>query len=180
MRVGGLLALGLIIVCYGSPAEAQYRNNQFGFEAGYLFYGISSDGSSALVERSGPLVGVRTGFKLTDRFWITNRAAFSWRDQIQSRGFADQTVYVLHLVPAAVRYYFATNRWRPFVAVTNSFQFFMNGSAGNVFWGPGGSAGMELRLRRDVFLGFQLDAFHMWGDGEFPVVAATLQLDLFL
>lgn len=164
----------LALAAQSAPAFAQYRSHQFGFEAGYLFYGTDA---SVPVEDHGPLVGLRAGWKLTDQFWLTSRAGFAWRDQVVD---VDQTIFILHLVPIAARYYVLTDRFRPFVGVTNSFQFFANGGAGNVFWGPGGSAGLEVRLRRDMFLGFQLDVFHMWGDGEYPVVASTLQLDFFL
>lgn len=175
------LSFGLVLAILAgpsAPAWAQYRGHQFGFEAGYLGFGNSAVERPADVENHGPMVGVRTGWKLTDRFWLTNRAALSFRDQLPTR--FDQTIYILQVVPVAARYYFMTDRFRPFMGVTNAFHFFLNGSAGNVFWGPGGSAGFETRLRRDVFLGLQVDVLHMWGDGEFPTVAISLQLDFFL
>ena len=179
----GMVRAALMLVAFAiafgssSSASAQYKNAQFGFEAGYLGYGTTNNRAAAAVENHGPMVGVRTAWKLTDHFWLTNRAAFAWRDQIE---LVDRTIFILHLVPVAARYYFMTDRFRPFVGVTQSFQFFMNGQAGHVFWGPGGSAGFEVRLRKDVFLGLQADVFHMWGDGEFPAAAISLQLDLFL
>jgi len=177
VRLGFSCFAFIAVVVASSTAAAQYKNSQFGFEAGYLAYGNSNNDEVAAVESHGPLVGVRTGWKLSDHFWLTNRAAFAWRDQIER---VDRTIFILHLVPVAVRYYFLTDRFRPFLGATQSFQFFMNGDAGTTFWGPGASAGFEVRLRRDVFLGVQADVFHMWGDGEFPVGAISLQLDLFL
>ncbi len=181
MLRGAIVSFTFLVVCgFASPAAAQYRNTQFGFEAGYLYYGVD-DNADAPVQKHGPLVAFRSAFKLTDHWWLSARIGLSFRDEVlPTTSGSAPTVYILHLVPVAGRYYFLTDGIRPFLGLTQSFQFFLNGSRGNVFWGPGGSGGIEFKLQRDVFLGLQTDVFHMFGDGEFPVVGVTAQLNLFL
>jgi len=156
--------VGVLLSMTSGAANAQYRSGQFGFEAGYLGFAEPNSNRATEVENHGPMVGIRAGYRITDNVWLTQRAALSWRDQQPVR--FDETIFVLHLVPVAARYYFATDRIRPFVGVTNTVQFFTNGQAGNAFWGPGGSAGVEWRWGRDIFSGLQVDVFHVWGAAE--------------
>jgi outer membrane protein W len=172
-----LLLLGFVSMCalWGARAEAQYKNGQFGFEAGYFFIGKDSQ-----LTTHNFSVGMRGGFKLTDNVWFTGRAALSFPGDA---GAAKNTVVLLHLVPVDVRYYFKTDSFRPFLGVTNSFQILANQEIeSSAFWGPGVTGGMELRLRRDLFLGFQADAYWMFVfEGEdAPLVTVTTQLLFFL
>jgi hypothetical protein len=172
-RILSSLLLFAALSAFADSARAQYKNMQFGFEAGILFYG---DDARVPVEDLGPLLGLRGAYKASDHWWFTSRAALSFREQT---GFTDQTVFILHLVPVDVRYYFLTDRFRPFLGLTNHFQFFLNGNAGNVFWGPGGTVGLEAKVRKDTFFGLQTDLVYTIGDGEFPVISTTAQLNFF-
>lgn len=172
-----LLALVLIGIGLGfaPPASAQYKNAQFGFEGGYFLIGRDSQ-----LTLHNFMVGLRGGYKSTDRWWFTARAGLSFPGD---DGAANNTVVLLHLVPVDVRYYFQTDSFRPFVGVTNSFQLLFNQEIESAaFWGPGVTTGMEIRLRRDLFLGVQLDAYWMFVfEGEdAPLITATTQLLFFL
>lgn len=157
-----------------SEAQAQYKNGQIGFEGGYMFLGSKSG-----LDSNGVLVGLRGAYKGSDNWWFTARAGISFRGE----EFSDRTVVLFHLVPAAVRYYFFTDRFRPFLGVTNSFQFLANNTGpSSVFWGPGVNGGMEFRLKRDLYLGFQADAFWMFvfQGPDAPLITTTVQLNFFL
>ena len=165
----------IALVALPRVADAQYKNAQFGFEGGYFYVG-----KNAGLSEHNFCIGMRGGYKSTDRWWFTARAGLSFPSDV---GGVDNTVVLLHLVPVDVRYYFETDAFRPFVGVTNSFQLLFNQEIeSNAFWGPGITGGMEFRLRRDLFLGVQLDLFWMFvfeGD-DAPLGTATTQLIFFL
>lgn len=157
-----------------SPAAAQYRNAQFGFEGGYFFVGSASG-----LDSHNFSLGLRGGFKSSDHWWFTGRAHLGFAGEPVS----DATVLILHVVPVEVRYYFETDAFRPFAGITNSFQFLFNQTIeANAFWGPGLAGGMEFKLRRDLFLGFQLDAYYMvvFDGDDAPLLTLTTQLIFFL
>ncbi len=163
-----------------TSAHAQYKNNQFGFEGGYMYIG---DGTG--LDSSGALIGMRAAYKASDHWWFSARAGLSFRgDEIPGVGSTrDNTVVLFHLVPVAARYYFLTDFTRPFVGVTNSLLFLTNQEVDtSVLWGPGVSAGIEFRLRRDLFLGFQADAYYMISldIDDAPLVTFTTQINFFL
>ncbi len=171
--------LALLIVVAGTAFSgeswAQYRGNQFGFEAGYSFLG-----KKAGLDSHGFLVGLRGAFKTTDHWWFSGRALVSFRGE---QDFSNNTVVLLHVVPVDARYYLQTDYFRPFVGVTNSFQFLFNQTIDtNVLWGPGVTGGLEIRLKRDTFLAFQLDAYWMFvfEGPDAPLLTATSQLIFFL
>jgi hypothetical protein len=168
-----LLSLALLFL--PRLAEAQYKNGQFGFEGGYFFIGEDSGLTS-----HNFAIGMRGAYKNTDQWWFSARAMVSFPGDIGGR---DNTVVLLHLVPVDVRYYFQTDSFRPFVGVTNSFQFLFNQEIeSDVFWGPGVTAGMEIRLRRDIFLGIEIDAYWMFvfEGPDAPLISVTPQLIFFL
>jgi hypothetical protein len=175
VRWATAVAVGVLALAAGSRAEAQYKSGQFGFEGGYFFLG-----SRSLLNQHNFSFGLRGGYKASDHWWFMGRAQLSFPpEQVPP----NSTVVLLHLVPIEARYYFQTDAWRPFVGITNSFQLLFNQDINHTaVWGPGGTAGMEFRLRRDLYLGFELDAFWMLvfeGD-DFPLVTATTQLIFFL
>lgn len=175
MRVLAGLLLITCVLAVPRPADAQYKNQQFGFEGGYYFIGDDSGLTS-----NNFAIGLRGAYKSADHWWFSARAMVSFPGEPGGR---DNTVVLFHLVPVDVRYYFQTDSFRPFVGLTNSFQFLFNQEQeSDVFWGPGGVAGMELRLRRDLFLGFQIDASWMFvfEGPDAPLVTATTQLLFFL
>lgn len=175
LRVLRLLLLLSALFALPRAAEAQYKNGQFGFEGGYFFIGEDSGLTS-----HNFAIGLRGAYKNTDQWWFSARAMVSFPGDI---GGQDNTVVLLHLVPVDVRYYFQTDSFRPFVGVTNSFQFLFNQEIeSDVFWGPGVTAGFELRLRRDIFLGLQLDAYWMFvfQGPDAPLISVTPQLIFFL
>ena len=166
--------MALCILGWSNDAEAQYKNGQIGFEGGYMFLGSNSG-----LDNHGVLLGLRGAYKGSEHWWVTARAGVSLRGET----FSDRTVVLFHLVPAAVRYYFFTDRFRPFLGVSNSFQFLANNTTDStVYWGPGATAGAEFRLRRDLFIGFQLDAFYMFvfQGPDVPLITSTIQLNFFL
>lgn len=156
-------------------AEAQYKSGQFGFEAGYLYLNPSS-----LLNTHNLMLGLRGGYKVSDHWWFTARAQLSFpSEQVPP----NSTVVLLHLAPVDARYYFQTDTFRPFLGVTNSFQFFFNQDIGHtVVWGPGACGGMEFRLRRDLYLGVQADVYYMFEfEGtNFPMFTLTSQILFFL
>ena len=164
-----------------TAAHAQYKNNQFGFEGGYMFIG---DGTG--LNSHGFLVGLRAAYKASDHWWFSARAGLSFRgDENPELGgsLKANTVVLFHLVPVEARYYFLTDSTRPFVGISNSFQFLTNQEIdANVFWGPGVTAGIEFKLRRDLFLGFQADGYYMlvFGQDDAPLATFTTQLNFFL
>ncbi len=174
-----VIFLALLVASVVGPgtgeARAQYKSGQIGFEGGYMFLG-----RDAGLDSHGLLVGLRGGYKASDRWWFSARAGVSFRGEQDTSG---RTVVMFHLVPVDARYYLATDAVRPFVGVTNSFQILANQTIpSSVFWGPGAVAGVETRLARDVFLGFQVDASWMlvFEGPDAPMVTATSQLLFFL
>ncbi len=97
---------------------------------------------------------------------------------------APNTVIVLQLTPVMVKHYFKTDAFRPFVGVTNAFFFTINGDASvpTAVWGPGVNAGMEFKLARDLFLGFEGTAYYTFNfDGsDAAVFTVNTQLIFFL
>lgn len=172
--LAGVIVSGALLV--PDEAEAQYRNYTFGFEGGY----------SLLTEGTGLkphnfAVGMFGGWKSSDRWWFSGRALMSFPGQLDN---APNTVIHVHFVPISVQYYFATDNVRPYLGLTNSFQFFANGGDGvpGALWGPGVTAGLEIKLRRDLFLGFKSDAFWMFifEGNDAQVVTVTSQIIFFL
>lgn len=167
--------LFVIFLALPSAAEAQYKNGQIGFDGGYMFLG-----SKSLLDSHGFLLSLRGAYKASDHWWFTARAGVSFRGERQA---SQNTVVLFHVVPIDARYYFKTDNFRPFVGVTNSFNLLFNQTIpSNVFWGPGVTAGMEFRLARDIFLGFEADAFWMFifqGD-DAPLITTSAQLTFFL
>lgn len=175
LRASAALFAVLVLAAWSSRAEAQYKNAQIGFEGGYMFLGNES-----ALHSHGLLLGLRGGYKASDRWWFTARAAVSFRGEETG---SNRTVVLFHLVPVDVRYYFQTDAFRPFVGLTNSFQLLFNQTIEtNVMWGPGITAGMEFRLKRDLFLGFQGDAkwLFVFEAPDVPLVTLTTQLIFFL
>lgn len=169
-----LLVVGLLTV--GGRAEAQYKNGQFGFEGGYSF--ISEDSG---LDANSFILGLRGAYKGTDHWWFSARAGVGFRGELSPT--SQKTVVVFNLMPVDVRYYFMTDRVRPFLALGSTFNFLFNTNlATSVIWGPQLSAGIEIRLQRDLFLGFQADGG--WGfvfEGpDAPFATATVQLLFFL
>lgn len=177
--IGDVRALRLLLLltalAFPGAAQAQYKNGQFGFEAGYFFAGEDTG-----LTQNNFALGMRGAYKNTDQWWFSARALVSFPGEPGGR---DNTVVLLHLVPVDVRYYLKTDSFRPFVGITNSFQFLFNqDQESDVYWGPGATAGMEFRLRRDLFLGFQVDAFWMFvfQGPDAPLITANTQLIFFL
>lgn len=157
-------------------AEAQYKNGQFGFEGGYSYLGSDS----ALDEHSF-LLGMRGAYKGTDHWWFSARTMIGFRGEQST--LSTNTVVLFHVMPVDVRYYFLTDTFRPFVAAGTTFNFLFNQTIeSSVFWGPQLSVGAEFRLKRDLFLGVQVDAgynFVFQGPDHFASTA-TAQLIFFL
>ncbi|MEM1022246.1 MAG: hypothetical protein AAGD10_19700 [Myxococcota bacterium] len=136
-----------------SEVEAQYKSTQFGYEAGYRWISNRTGLSS-----SAPFIGTRVGYRLSDNLWLSSRIGFDFRDQLVGEPL---TVFLLHLTPLDARWYFTTDRFRPFLGLTTAFQFFLNGPLASANWGPGALGGFEARIFPDVFLGIQLEYEHM-------------------
>lgn len=169
-----LFALGLCAV--GGEAEAQYKNGQFGFEGGYAFIGPDSQ-----LDPHSFLLAMRGAYKGTDHWWFSARAGVSFRSE--QNPLSNRTVVVFNLMPVDARYYFFTDNFRPFVGVGSTFNFLINQSIeSSVLWGPQITAGTEIRLRRDLFLGFQADAgwAFVFQGPDAPFVTVTSQLIFFL
>lgn len=172
-----VLALGLFLV--GDRAEAQYKNGQIGFEGGYFF--LTNTGSEGFLDPHGFLLALRGGYKGTDHWWFTARAGVSFRGEEDP--LSNRTVVMFNLMPVDARYYFLTDNFRPFVGVGSTFNFLFNQSIEtSVIWGPQATAGLEFRLRRDMFLGFQADAGwnFVFEGSDAPFVTLTSQLIFFL
>lgn len=173
-----LLAFVLVAAFFVNvgEAEAQYKNGQIGFEGGYMFLGENTG-----LDSHGFLLGLRAAYKGTDHWWFATRGAVSFRGE---RGFSERTVVLFHLMPVEARYYFTTDKVRPFAGITSSFQLLFNQSEGqpSVFWGPGMTAGIEVKVARDIFVGVQADAYWMFvfEGPDAPLISATTQLIFFL
>ncbi len=168
-----LLAAGLL--AFPEAAQAQYRNFTFGFEGGYM---ALTAGTELRPHNFG--IGLFGGYKLSDHWWLSGRALLSFPGQLDRQ---PNTVVLLHVVPLSVQYYFATDAVRPFVGLTNSFQFlFNNDTSKSAFWGPGVEAGIEFKLRRDLYLGVKSDGFMMlvFEGPPAAVISVTTQLIFFL
>lgn len=170
------LSLTLVGLGFSAPAEAQYKSYNFGFEGGYL----------AMTEGIGLKphnfdLGIFGGWKASDRWWFNAKAALSFPGQLNN---APHTVIVLQLAPIMVKHYFMTDAFRPFVGLTNAFFFTINGDASvpTAVWGPGANAGMEFKLARDLFLGFEGTAYYTFNfDGDDAAVfTVNTQLIFFL
>lgn len=163
------LAFGLVMLVGLPSASAQYRNLQFGLEGGYQF--IQRDLG---LDVHGPLVGLRAGYKASDHWWFTARALLSFRGDVAPQ---DNLVVLFHLTPVDVRYYFETDNFRPFVGGATAFHFLTNANVpSTVQWGFGPVTGVEFKLRRDLFIGFQLDGLYFIafnGPNVFSVNATT-------
>src|SRR5262245_54410681 len=120
-----LLPLFLLLAWIGfvpGRAEAQYKNGQLGFEVGYGFFA-----PDLLLDEHNFMIGLRGAFKAQDHWWFSARGLLSFRGEQQ---ISERTVVVLHLTPVAVRYYILTDSFRPFVGITNAFEFYFNSSRG--------------------------------------------------
>ena len=169
-----LLCLGLLGV--GGEAQAQYKNGQIGFEGGYFLLGKDLG-----LDEHSFLLGLRGGYKGTDNWWFTARAGVSFRGE--QNPLANNTVVIFHLMPVDARYYFLTDNFRPFVGIGSTFNFLFNQTIeSSVLWGPQVIGGVEFRLRRDMFLGIQVDAGYafVFEGPDAPFVTATSQLLFFL
>jgi hypothetical protein len=174
MRLLPFLVLTLAVHAVPRLAEAQYKSGQLGFELGYGFYE-----DDLQVDEHNFMIGLRGAFKAEDHWWFSARGLLSFRGESTS----ERTVVILHLVPVAVRYYILTDSFRPFVGISNSFNFFFNSARGTpVGWGPGGEVGLEIKLVRDIFLGFQGDFHYMlvFENPDGPLLTVTAQLNFFL
>jgi len=154
-----------------SEAEAQYKNTQLGYEAGYRQL------SRPFLSPSAPFIGARVGYRLTDHLWLSSRVGFDFRDQV---AIEPLTVFILHLTPADARWYFMTDRFRPFLGLTTAFQFILNGPLNSVNWGPGAIGGFEARIFPDVFLGIQVEYEHMVSRRpRYATFGAVTQVNIF-
>ena len=168
------LALGLAALGTTKAAEAQYKSYQFGFEGGYQY--IEDDLG---LDEHGPLLGLRAAYKASDHWWFSARALLSFRGDITP---AENTVVLFHLTPVDVRYYFETDSFRPFIGGATAFHFLFNAQVpSSVQWGLGPVLGVELKLRRDLFLGIQADTLYMiaFDGANVPVINATTQILFF-
>ena len=159
-----------------STAEAQYKNGQIGFDVGYFFL----EADSGLDEHAA-LVALRGAYKASDHWWFTARAGVSFRGE--QSNLTNNTVVLFHLQPIDARYYFLTDRIRPFLGVTTAFTFLANHTLPwTVGWAPGVDGGIEIRLRRDLYLGFEIDTYYnlIFEGDDHIAVTATSQLLFFL
>jgi hypothetical protein len=173
--VPGLMLAAALALLPAERAEAQYRSYTFGFETGYM---ALTEGTELRPHNFA--VGLFGGYKLSDNWWFSGRALVSFPGQLD---LAPNTVVLLHLVPVSVQYYFLTDAFRPYVGLSNSFQFLVNNNTStSVFWGPGVQAGMEFKLRRDLFLGLKADGYMMlvFEGPPAAVITTTAQLIFFL
>jgi len=176
--LGFAAALALVTICTVAPAkeaQAQYRSYTFGFETGYM---LLTEGTE--LRPHNLAFGLFGGYKLTDNWWFSGRALLSFPGQLDR---APNTVVMLHIVPISVQYYFATDALRPYVGLTNSFQLLFNANTSqSAYWGPGVEAGLEIKLRRDLFLGIKADSFIMlvFEGPAAAIVSVTTQLIFFL
>jgi hypothetical protein len=172
------VALWIGLAVLGShPAEAQYKNYTFGFEVGYL-----GQTAGTLLKPHNLALGMFGGFKFSDHWWFESRALVSFPGQLDN---APNTVVELSITPVSVRYYLETDAVRPWVGVTNTLQLLFNNTFDHTaYWGPGVGAGIEIRLRRDLYLGFEGDFFHLFifqGEaGDAWLGTVTSQLIFFL
>lgn len=177
MLLATAVPLGLGPLGFGPrSAAAQYKNAQVGFDVGYSFMEEKSG-----LDAHAVLVALRGAYKASDNWWFSARAGVSFRGERGDR--SDNTVVLLHLQPVDARYYFLTDRLRPFVGVTNAFTFLANETLPwNVGWSPGVNAGLEIRLRRDLYLGFEVDAYYnlVFEGPDHAAVTGTTQLLFFL
>lgn len=170
-----LLLFGLAVWARPQVAEAQYKNNQIGVETSYYY--IAEDLG---LKSNGVLVALRGAYKASDHWWFTARAGLSFRGEVAN---TDQTAVVLHIMPIDARYYIQTDRVRPFIGVSNAFtQIYNTNIDGTLGWGPGATAGVEIFLARDIFLGLQAEGFWMFifEGPDVPQALFSVQLNFFL
>jgi len=175
-RAVGLLFALVIMLGAANEALAQYKSAHIAFEFGYQY---TSERLVSL-ENSAPFMGVRVGWKLTDRWWMTSRIGFGWR-KLDAR-IANLTTFMLQLNPLDVRYYFLTNRFRPYLGATTALQAFVNGPANTeapANWGPGAVGGFEARLSPDVFLGLQAEFVHMATEPQYATFGVNTQMSVY-
>lgn len=173
--IAGAAALAATMMAGLGEAEAQYTGEQLAFEVGYQF--LEDDLGLRPHE---PVFGVRVGVELTERIWYTTRALLSFRDDLAPR---DRTVLLLHLTPLDLRYYFLTDRFRPFLGASTAVHILGNTPTRSVVqWGGGPVGGFELELRRNLYFGVQVDAAYLYGFGNGDVESfhANTQLIFFL
>lgn len=176
--VSGLLFALALAALPATRAEAQYRSYTFGFEGGYqaLTTGLE-------LKQNNVSFGLFGGYKLADHWWFSGRAQLSFPGELRtSATTSPNTVVLFHLVPISVQYYFLTDAFRPYVSLTNAFEFLINSNTSqSVYWGPGAGAGLEIKVARDIFLGIKVDGFMMLRfDLPAAVVMASGQLVFFL
>lgn len=171
-----LVATGLAAGVGPEVAQAQYKNGQIGVDVGYFFMEADSG-----LDEHGFLVALRGAYKASDHWWFTARAGVSFRGE--QSNLSNSTVVLFHLQPVDARYYFLTDRIRPFVGVTTAFTFLANQTLPwGVGWAPGANAGIEIRLQRDMYIGFEVDGYYnliFEGDDHFALTASS-QLIFFL
>ncbi len=158
-----------------SQGYAQYQSQQFGIEAGYQFIeddlGLISHGAN---------FGARGGFKISDHWWLTARSLISFRGDVTPK---NRTNIVLHLTPIDARYYIWTDSLRPFLGVASCFHLVFNTSLSSVTqWGPGLLGGIEFKIRRDLFLGIQVDGNYLisFNGEDTEAFQTTTQLIFFM
>ncbi len=178
-RSGPVLAMMIfagLALADADRAEAQYKSYNFGFEGGYL---AMTDGIGLKAHNFD--LGIFGGWKASDRWWFSAKANLSFPGQLNN---APNTVIVLQISPVMVKHYFLTDAFRPSVGLTNAFFFTVNGDASvpTAVWGPGATAGMEFKLSRDLFLGFEGTAYYTFNfdGGDAAIFTVNTQLIFFL
>ncbi|MBI4821951.1 MAG: outer membrane beta-barrel protein [Deltaproteobacteria bacterium] len=173
--LGVAFVVGLITTGITAPAYAQYRSFTFGAEVGYI--GMTS---GTELKPHNFAFGMLGGYKSSDHWWFTARAMASFPGQLDN---APNTVVVLQIEPISVRYYFETDSLRPWFGLSNAFQLLFNHTTHNdAMWGPGVAGGLEIKLKRDLFLGFEADFYHLliFEGPDAQLVQANAQLIFFL
>lgn len=177
---GGPL-FGILLACLfvgallrPSVAEAQYKSQQLGFEAGYQL--IEDDFG---LDMHSAIFGLRAGYKADDHWWYTARAMVSF---LGNQLPADQTTVLFHLTPVDFRYYFLTDDFRPYLGGATAFHFLVNFEPSSIQWGFGPVGGIEIKLERDLFLGFEVSGMYMiaFDHDDSEILHATTQLIFFL
>ena len=88
------LAIAAGVLLQAAPAEAQYRNFTWGFEAGYYLF---TPPETTGIDSHTFNLGFFAGAKLDDNWWYYGRATLGFTGE-SVPGF-ENTVVVLHLVP---------------------------------------------------------------------------------
>lgn len=147
----------LMLMSLPIKARAQYQHQQFAIEAGGQF-------SNGLLFASshGILIGVRGALKASDHWWYAGRALVLISEEDSLRQPArSNTLLGLQLTPLDMRYYFLTERIRPFIGGTSSLYFFLRSEVSRPpQWGLGPVFGIEIKIDTDIFWGLQVYATH--------------------